>query len=170
MNAFCDVLVVGSGPAGLMAAKAAAESGARVILAELEPAFRRLGQLVGRDDRRHAGGRMGRRDSVDELARRATMSGFCRAPPSGATTTTTRSPALERVTDHKADARQGRAAPPPLGDPRQVRRAGDRRLRAAAGVSGQRPAGRACWPSAAAALCQRVRRAARRADRALHQQ
>ncbi|MGB3390809.1 MAG: sarcosine oxidase subunit alpha family protein [Pseudaminobacter sp.] len=36
MNAFCDVLVVGSGPAGLMAAQAAAESGARVILAELE--------------------------------------------------------------------------------------------------------------------------------------
>jgi len=34
MNAFCDVLVVGSGPAGLMAAKAAAESGARVVLAE----------------------------------------------------------------------------------------------------------------------------------------
>jgi heterotetrameric sarcosine oxidase alpha subunit len=37
MNAFCEVLVVGSGPAGLMAAKAAAESGKRVILAELEP-------------------------------------------------------------------------------------------------------------------------------------
>ncbi|MBA3446308.1 MAG: (2Fe-2S)-binding protein, partial [Pseudaminobacter sp.] len=39
MNAFCDVLVVGSGPAGLMAAKAAADSGARVILADLEPKF-----------------------------------------------------------------------------------------------------------------------------------
>jgi sarcosine oxidase subunit alpha len=37
VNAFCDVLVVGSGPAGLMAAKAAAEGGARVILAEEEP-------------------------------------------------------------------------------------------------------------------------------------
>jgi heterotetrameric sarcosine oxidase alpha subunit len=37
MNAFCDVLVVGSGPAGLMAASTAADSGARVILAELEP-------------------------------------------------------------------------------------------------------------------------------------
>jgi sarcosine oxidase subunit alpha len=36
MNAFCDVLVVGSGPAGLMAAKAAAQEGARVILAELD--------------------------------------------------------------------------------------------------------------------------------------
>jgi sarcosine oxidase subunit alpha len=39
MNAFCDVLVVGSGPAGLMAATAAATSGARVILAELDPRF-----------------------------------------------------------------------------------------------------------------------------------
>ena len=64
MNAFCDVLVVGSGPAGLMAAKAAAASGARVILAELEPESRRLGQLVRRDHRRHAGRRLGRRDSA----------------------------------------------------------------------------------------------------------
>ncbi|RJG44743.1 sarcosine oxidase subunit alpha [Mesorhizobium sp. DCY119] len=38
MNAFCDVLVVGSGPAGLMAAKAAADNGARVMLAELDAA------------------------------------------------------------------------------------------------------------------------------------
>jgi sarcosine oxidase subunit alpha len=36
MNAFCDVLIVGSGPAGLMAAATAAEQGARVIVAELE--------------------------------------------------------------------------------------------------------------------------------------
>ncbi|MGB5800159.1 MAG: 2Fe-2S iron-sulfur cluster-binding protein, partial [Mesorhizobium sp.] len=39
MNAFCDVLVVGSGPAGLTAAKAASDSGANVILAELDPHF-----------------------------------------------------------------------------------------------------------------------------------
>ena len=37
MNAFCDVLVVGSGPAGLMAARTAAEAGKRVILADHEP-------------------------------------------------------------------------------------------------------------------------------------
>ena len=34
MNAFCDVLVTGAGPAGLMAARAAARAGKRVILAE----------------------------------------------------------------------------------------------------------------------------------------
>ena len=39
MNAFCDVLVVGSGPAGLAAAREAATSGARVILTELDPSF-----------------------------------------------------------------------------------------------------------------------------------
>ncbi|MGD9913387.1 MAG: sarcosine oxidase subunit alpha family protein [Rhizobiaceae bacterium] len=39
MNAWCDTLVAGGGPAGLMAAKAAADKGGRVILAELEPAF-----------------------------------------------------------------------------------------------------------------------------------
>ena len=35
--AFCDVLVVGAGPAGLMAARTAARSGARVILADDAP-------------------------------------------------------------------------------------------------------------------------------------
>ncbi len=39
MNAFCDVLVVGSGPAGLAAAHEAALSGAQVILTELDPSF-----------------------------------------------------------------------------------------------------------------------------------
>jgi sarcosine oxidase subunit alpha len=38
-NAFCDVLVVGSGAAGLMAALSAARSGARVILADESFAF-----------------------------------------------------------------------------------------------------------------------------------
>ena len=38
-HAFCDVLVIGSGPAGLAAASAAAASGARVILCEEDFAF-----------------------------------------------------------------------------------------------------------------------------------
>ncbi len=37
MNAFCDVLVVGSGPAGLTAAITAAEQGKQVMLAEIDP-------------------------------------------------------------------------------------------------------------------------------------
>src|SRR6185295_9715104 len=43
-NAFCDVLVIGAGPAGLSAALAAAGSGARVILAEED--FRLGGRLL----------------------------------------------------------------------------------------------------------------------------
>lgn len=39
MNAYCDVLVVGSGPAGLAAARSAADSGVEVMLAELDPVF-----------------------------------------------------------------------------------------------------------------------------------
>jgi sarcosine oxidase subunit alpha len=38
-NAHCDVLVAGAGPAGLMAALAAAKSGARVIIADDQPEF-----------------------------------------------------------------------------------------------------------------------------------
>ena len=43
--AFCDVLVVGSGPAGLAAALTAGRSGARVVLAEQDTRFRRLAAL-----------------------------------------------------------------------------------------------------------------------------
>ena len=92
MNAFCDVLVVGSGPAGLMAAKAAGRTGRARHPAELGPPFRRLGQLVRRNHRRHAGGRMGRSTVAAELGGAATMSACCRARRSGAITTTTRWP------------------------------------------------------------------------------
>ncbi|OBQ80149.1 sarcosine oxidase subunit alpha [Mesorhizobium sp. WSM3873] len=109
MNAFCDVLVVGSGPAGLMAAKAAADQGARVILAELEAKFggsanwsgetidgasaadwaaRIVGQLEGNDNVR--------------LLPRTTVWGYY----DGNTLA-----ALERVTDHKEV--------PAKGEPRQ---------------------------------------------------
>ncbi len=45
INAHCDVLVVGAGPAGLMAAQAAAHAGARVILAEQDSVIG--GSLLG---------------------------------------------------------------------------------------------------------------------------
>jgi len=45
MNAWCDVLVVGAGAAGLTAAKAAARSGAKVILCEQQPVLG--GALLG---------------------------------------------------------------------------------------------------------------------------
>lgn len=47
-HAFCDVLVVGAGPAGLMAAKAAAGSGARTIL--IDDAAEPGGDLLATDD------------------------------------------------------------------------------------------------------------------------
>ena len=140
MNAFCDVLVVGSGPAGLMAAKAAADSGARVILAELEPRFGGSANWSG--------------ETIDGMpaadwaaATVAELAGDAECPAAAAHH---RLGLLRRQHAGRARARhrpqgprrQGRAAPSPLDDPRRPRRAGDRRLRAAAGVSGQRPAGR----------------------------
>src|SRR6266700_6612407 len=47
-TAFCDVLVIGAGPAGLMAARTAARSGARVILSEDD--FRLGGRLLAERD------------------------------------------------------------------------------------------------------------------------
>src|ERR1700693_5077414 len=49
---FCDVLVIGAGPAGLAAAQTAARSGARVILCEQDFAFG--GRLLS-DDREIGG-------------------------------------------------------------------------------------------------------------------
>ena len=52
VQAFCDVLVIGSGPAGLMAALTAGRTGARVILAEEDFCFggRLLSEKTAIDD------------------------------------------------------------------------------------------------------------------------
>ena len=60
MHAYCDVLVAGGGPAGLMAAKSAAESGARVILVDEHPELG--GHLRGRKSK------VGAKDAMDWVA------------------------------------------------------------------------------------------------------
>jgi sarcosine oxidase subunit alpha len=105
MYAFCDVLVVGSGPAGLAAASAAARSGARVIVAELDPVMGGSAKWSGETidgtpapewavDMVEA---LGSHDNV-RLLPRTTVWGYYDSNVLGA---------LERVTDHKAAPRKG---------------------------------------------------------------
>ena len=61
MNAHCDVLVAGAGPAGLMAALTAAKSGARVIVADETERVWRQSARLHRGDRRRVCPGMGRR-------------------------------------------------------------------------------------------------------------
>ena len=107
--AFCDLLVIGSGPSGLGAALAAARSGARVILCEEDFVFG--GRLAG--DRRNIDGMPGRlwaQRAIDELAsfpevrlmRRTTVFGVYDGGTFGA---------IERVADHVPQ--------PPAHQPRQ---------------------------------------------------
>ncbi|MBL8576022.1 MAG: sarcosine oxidase subunit alpha family protein [Mesorhizobium sp.] len=105
MNAFCDVLVVGSGPAGLMAAKAAAESGQRVILAEQDA---RLGGSANWCDETIDGQPAGdwAAATVRELARMSNVRVLPRTSVWGYYDGNTIA-ALERVTDHKASPRRG---------------------------------------------------------------
>ncbi|MBZ9984690.1 MULTISPECIES: sarcosine oxidase subunit alpha [unclassified Mesorhizobium] len=99
MNAFCDVLVVGSGPAGLTAAKAAADQGARVILSELDPRFggsanwsnETIDDLPAADWARRTVAQLEGYDNV-RLLPRTTVWGYYDSNTLAA---------LERVTDHK---------------------------------------------------------------------
>lgn len=106
---FCDVLVIGGGPAGLAAALAAGRAGARVILADED--FRLGGRLLA--ERREVDGRPGAdwaAAAEAELAampevrimRRTTVFGVYDGGTYGA---------LERVNDHVPD--------PPAHEPRQ---------------------------------------------------
>jgi len=105
MNAFCDVLVVGSGPAGLMAAKAAAERGQRVILAELDSRF---GGSANWSDETIDGMPAAEWASriVAELAERGNIRLLNRTTVWGYYDNSTLA-ALERVTDHKSVAGVG---------------------------------------------------------------
>ncbi|TIP86960.1 MAG: sarcosine oxidase subunit alpha [Mesorhizobium sp.] len=107
MNAFCDVLVVGSGPAGLMAARAAADQGARVMLSELEPRFggsanwsgETIDGMPGAEWAARAAGQLEGYDNV-RLLPRTTVWGYYDGNVLAA---------LERVTDHKE--RPGKGEP-----------------------------------------------------------
>ncbi len=71
--AFCDVLVIGSGPAGLAAALTAGRSGARVVLAEQDTDFG--GSLLSGSDAEHEGWRA---SCVEELKSLPNVEAFTR--------------------------------------------------------------------------------------------
>jgi methylglutamate dehydrogenase subunit C len=104
--AFCDLLVIGAGPAGLMAALTAGRAGARVILADED--FRMGGRLNA--ERLEVGGRAGAdwaAEAVAELAAmpkvrlmpRTTVTGVYDGGTYGA---------LERVSEHVGLTPEGR--------------------------------------------------------------
>ncbi|MGC8469165.1 MAG: 2Fe-2S iron-sulfur cluster-binding protein, partial [Acetobacteraceae bacterium] len=95
---FCDVLVIGAGPAGLMAALAAGRAGARVVLADED--FRLGGRLLA--ERAEIGGRSGpawAEEVVGELASLANVRLLPRTTVFGVYDGGTYA-AVERVADH----------------------------------------------------------------------
>jgi sarcosine oxidase subunit alpha len=107
--AFCDVLIVGAGPAGLAAAQTAARAGARVILCEQDFAFG--GRLLSDD--RDIGGKPGHiwaQSVVDELRSFPDVRLMSRTGVFGVYDGGTYG-ALERVADHLPE--------PPVHQPRQ---------------------------------------------------
>jgi sarcosine oxidase subunit alpha len=97
-HAFCDLLVVGGGPAGLAAALAAGRAGARVILCDED--FVLGGRLNGdRHEIDGTGGALWARQNADELASLPEVRVMTRTTVFGAYDGNTFG-ALERVADH----------------------------------------------------------------------
>jgi heterotetrameric sarcosine oxidase alpha subunit len=105
MNAFCDLLVVGSGPAGLMAAKAAAGNGARVVLAEQDARFGGSANWSGETIDAQPANEWAT-GVVRELATLPNVTLLPRTTVWGYYDGNTIA-ALERVSDHKASPRAG---------------------------------------------------------------
>ena len=102
LNAFCDVLVVGGGPAGLMAARTAAATGARVILCDEQTEFG--GQLLS--DPQEIGGKPATEwagDTLLGLEAKANVTLLSRTAVYGYYDNNTLG-AVERVTDHRMSA------------------------------------------------------------------
>ena len=139
-HAFCDVLVVGAGPAGLMAALAAGRAGARVILAEED--FRFGGRLLSENsrDRRRAAGRRSSSRRVAELRSLPNVRLMPRTVGLRRLRRLLRGASSGSATICRAGAVQ--AAPGPVAHRRQARRAGGGRDRPADRVRRQRPARR----------------------------
>ncbi|MEO1066367.1 MAG: sarcosine oxidase subunit alpha family protein [Pseudomonadota bacterium] len=107
MHGYCDVLVVGAGPAGLAAATQAANSGASVYLCEDNPQFG--GSLLG--DFSEVKGKSAPEwasDQIDALKNNDTVTLFARTTVYGAFDDMTFG-ALERLTTHDPNPAQGQA-------------------------------------------------------------
>lgn len=103
-NAFCDVLVIGSGPAGLTAARGAARCGARVIICEDD--FALGGRLLAETQEIESTTGVNYVASVEaELASMKNVRIFHRTQVFGAYDDCTFG-ALERVSDHLGKSRQ----------------------------------------------------------------
>ena len=104
-HAHCDVLVIGAGPAGLMAARAAAETGARVVLADdgAAPGGHLKGENIEVDGQ---DGATWARAVCDALAGRDNVQLLLRTSVFGRYDGLTFG-AVERVSDHLGDERAG---------------------------------------------------------------
>ena len=179
MNAHCDVLVVGGGPAGLAAAWAAGSAGARVILA---------------DEQNELGGSLLSQREVASVAADPASEGTIGggSPMAWVTRTVARLATMpdvrlmprstvfgyhdhnfltiaERLTDHLPPAERSGAARAHLARAREAGGARDRRDGAAARLREQRPSRRDAGLRGVR-LRQPLRRAARHAGRRVHQQ